>query len=349
MVDRRKRKRKSKIKNKKNNGEEYNEDRIGVLKEKEMQREKTTSFESRVKRMQSERFYTIRQPEWAVYYSEEIQIVFFVCFAASFIYDAKFNALGPTNGRVISLIDTFNSVAGYRSGLPKRAKIGGVTRFLSVLIGSFISKFASGAVISFLLDTTPVFFKSSRHIYSFLLGFVLVWFSPGDFMFRNIKHSEAVRLLVSISCALYKLRKALFAVEEAIKLGRSFQLGLCLVIIVLDGNTVARLMLHWMERSRSRTFDTRMHFVTDACWSVWIGVKHVILSFFVPDLAATMTLWYIERWFFDWHIEIRIAVLLFFAWRQKTFDILNQIHQMTKAANTNPPFVFPELLGCKME
>eukprot|EP00516_Mucochytrium_quahogii_P009522 CAMPEP_0203773230 /NCGR_PEP_ID=MMETSP0099_2-20121227/4534_1 /ASSEMBLY_ACC=CAM_ASM_000209 /TAXON_ID=96639 /ORGANISM=" , Strain NY0313808BC1" /LENGTH=261 /DNA_ID=CAMNT_0050671021 /DNA_START=133 /DNA_END=915 /DNA_ORIENTATION=- len=235
-------------------------------------------------RRNSERFYNPEWPSWAEMYLNEIQIMFFVVFSVLVVYDAVHNGLMMSNGRFISLVDTVGSVYSFRARLPKREE-SGLGRFAWILFVCFVLKFQAGTAVSVILGTTPVLFKGSRHLISFLFGFMLVWFSPGDVVYENLRSSLSVKLMVSICGGLYKFRKALFAVESCRGGYGGFPLAVTVVLLALDGNTVARNFFLWWENHQAALTLTTFRV---SCWS---GLRKLVVELVVPDLSVTAFIW----------------------------------------------------------
>ncbi|GBG27062.1 Hypothetical Protein FCC1311_032852 [Hondaea fermentalgiana] len=289
-----------------------------------------TKTASRLEKVYSERFYNPQWPSWVLRHTEEVQAAFFVLFALLFVHDAKFNALGSANGRFISIVDTVNSVSCFRKGLPKRRRAG-MVRFMWVLFVSFVVKFAAGSVISVLLGATPVILKGPRHMGSFFIGFLLVWHSPGDVVYRYITKSDAVKLMVCMCCGLYKLRKALFAVECSKEEGDSFAFAFTLVLLALDGNSVLRKGFLWFEKMlgiREAGQRLSVNFVLlDAVESSYRGLRQIIVEYMVPDFCVAFLIYSFGSVLEADFVELRIGLLVYFAWRQNTFGILAHIHR----------------------
>lgn len=287
-----------------------------------------------LERVYSERFYNPAWPEewprWVQDHHEQLQIACFVLFALLFVYDAESNALGSSNGRFTSLIDSVNSVTCFRRGLPRRRRPG-VLRFMWVLFVSFFIKFAAGTLISYLLGTTPVILKGPRHLMSFFMGFLLVWHSPGDIVYRIVTQSDAVKLMMAMNSGLYKLRKALFAVECSKENGGSFAFALTMVLLALDGNAVIRKGFLWIEKMlghREAGYPLYVDFVAEEfANSVVKGVYQTVLEYILPDFFVTFLIFSFTGVLGEEFVELRIGLLVYFVWRQKSFHILTHIHR----------------------
>eukprot|EP01051_Picozoa_sp_SAG22_P000531 SAG22_NODE_15_length_32914_cov_20.713546_5_plen_312_part_00 len=168
--------------------------------------------------------------------------------------------LGTANGRFVSFLDSLNSCYEYRSQNPLAAadpadddppplrrtesqynlqsshnSLAGRLRILCV---NFVLKFASSTTTSALLWKIPVVLKGPRHLMSFLLSLVLVQGSPADRVFIALRDMPSVQLLLGSGCALYKLRKLLWALQKGADYG--WGLTLVLAFTVVEGNSFAR-------------------------------------------------------------------------------------------------------------
>jgi hypothetical protein len=231
------------------------------------------------------------------------------------------------------------SVGGVRAGLDVKAgepRPRSAARICWLLLFSFVIKFAAQTVSSALLNETPVLLKGPRHITSFLLGFLLVWFSPGDQVFTVMSHSLAVKLLLSMCSGLYRLRKALFSMEVALALyswpgmvdlsditsNHLRCIGFCalLVIIALDGNGVLKDLLLWTERCIRASQSLWSHLTGENLRRVFFMLLSVYV---VPDMLVTLALLLFNG---SQLIELRIALLVYNFNKQGTFDLLDRIH-----------------------
>merc|ERR1719210_1211136 len=165
-----------------------------------------------------------------------------------FAYDLSYNRLGPSNGKFISFVDTCLNVFNYRNGCSNKDRTRvGLRQAIQILISSFIIKFASGVVVSILLNKVPVVFTGWRHSISFFVGFAMLWLTPGDFIFTFMQKSRAVRVFLGMGGGLYKMRKAIFAVEAAAQGGGGSGFALLVAVVAIDGNTLTRRAVLWLE------------------------------------------------------------------------------------------------------
>ncbi len=292
-------------------------------------------------------YHSIRWPRWLPWPSNLVAVLA-ALFSLLLMYDASYNALGAANGRFISLVDTVHSVGSYRAGLPRWRRSGGGVltprRFVRVLADSFAVKFAAQTLVSLALGATPVVLKGVRHFSSFFLGVLLVWFFPGDVVYSTTRRSPVVKLLVSMAIGLYKLRKALFAVEASAaafaQQPAEFRAAaaFALVLINLDGNSVLKRALLWLEaeeedprhepgaalllaRARAALLNRDLLF-------------QLLREYVVPDLVVTALLLYLGGG--PQAIELKCCLLIYFLARQGTFELLAQMHERGRAPDDSP-------------
>jgi len=304
----------------------------------------SSSKPQRLKRRGTERFFNPRWPAWTVEHAEGLQSLFFVTFVVLLVHDVAFNALKTSNGRFISLVDTVNSVASFRMGLPKRGK-SSTGRFVWIFVLSLICKFLSQTLVSVLLETTPVVLKGNRHLSSFVIGFAVVWLSPEDIVYSNVANSAAIRLLFAIATSIYKLRKSLFAVQASMEIGSSFELAVIVFLLAIDGNSVTRRIALWMERLRFDYSDGEVtkgihDFFVDILSSFRTGIMQLLFEFLIPDVCVTSVIFFVGKKIMqDTNVEIRILLLIYFCWRQRAFQILAAIHRVTLCRKTCEPSI----------
>mmetsp|Transcript_34257 Transcript_34257/g.94619 ORF Transcript_34257/g.94619 Transcript_34257/m.94619 type:complete len:307 (-) Transcript_34257:167-1087(-) len=273
----------------------------------------------------------------------ELTPFIFALFIFLFTRDAVHNRLGSSNGRFISLVDTIRSVAQYRSGLPDSSRDGlGIVRLLLIAVASFLVKFAASTLVSLIFGKVPIVLSGPRHAASFWMGFALLWFSPGDCVYRAVQRSRAVRLLLGMGGGLYKMRKAIFAVEAATTAKGGLLLAVLVAVLAVDGTTLTRRGAHWLERRLAATEAQRPHSLVkrisgditlrrlwhDGCR----GSRQALLSTVLPLGAVTALVWAAARdeWASgitdDSFLGLRTALLTLFIWRAGTFEELSMIH-----------------------
>ncbi len=292
-------------------------------------------------------FHSIRWPRWLPWPSN-VAAVLSALFALLLMYDASYNALGAANGRFISLVDTVHSVVSYRAGLPRwrRSGVGVLTprRFVRVLVDSFAVKFAAQTLVSLALGATPVVLKGVRHFGSFFLGVLLVWFCPGDVVYLTTRRSPVAKLLVAMAIGLYKLRKALFAVEAsaAVFAQQPAELraaaAFTLVLINLDGNSVLKRALLWLEaEEEDSSQDPGAALLLARARAAVLNrdlLFQLLREYVVPDLVVTALLLYLGGG--PQAIELKCCLLVYFLARQGTFELLAQMHERGRAADDTP-------------
>lgn len=248
------------------------------------------------------------------------------------VRDAAYNRLGTSNGRFISFVDTCLSVMSYRDGLPRTRSsgTGGLSRFgfaCRVVCGSFCMKFASGILVSLCLGVVPVPFKSYRHPLFVAIGLALVWLTPLDAAYIFMRRSNAMRLVLLTGGGLYKLRKAIYAVEEVMSSQGPCWMALVVVVLAVDGNTLTRRGLLWLERcvvsEAAEVNPTTPSLRRDSSVGVW----RFLVSTLLPLTVVTSILWYAARECSEETcMELRIVLLGFFVYRNGAFAELYNIH-----------------------
>jgi len=269
----------------------------------------------------------------------ELAPLFFALFIFLFLTDAVYNRLGSSNGKFISFVDTCRSVAQYRSGLPDTArdKMSG-WRMMLITLASFMVKFASNSLVSVLLGKVPVVFSGPRHVAFFFLGFALVWFSPSDLAYRTMRHSRALKLLVDMGGGLYKMRKVIFAVEAATTARGNFPFALLVAVIAVDGTTLTRRAMQWVEARMEKAKAKRRRRVplsrslSTLCFASGRGARQTLLTTVLPIGSVTALVWVAasSEWISgitdDSFLELRAALLALFIWRAGALDELARIH-----------------------
>lgn len=295
-------------------------------------------------------------------------------FVLFLVRDAAYNRFGTSNGRFISFVDTCLSVMSYREGLPAAEDVdspprrllsrGSFNYCIRVTIGSFIMKFAAGFAVSLLLNQTPVFLKGPRHSLSLLLGLALLWLCPGDSAYVLMRRSHAVRLVLLTGGGLYKLRKAIYAVESIAASNGSFVTALLVVALAVDGNTVTRRVLLWAERqlhdatprsgSTPPVVKDEVNFAARFCRDGCRGAWRVLTATLIPLSLVTGMLWWAilstraGELSEEFSLELRIGLLLFFIVRVGALQELSAIHLASMApppVPAKPPPVLEEPLS----
>lgn len=276
----------------------------------------------------------------------EVAPACFAVFIFLFTYDAAHNRLGSSNGKFISFVDTCLGVWKYRQGVPASLESSlGLKRGFYVLLVSFFIKFAAGTAVSMLLGEPPVWLKGGRHTYSFLFGVALLWLAPQDFAYQYMERSRAVRLLMDMGGGLYKMRKAIYAVEAAAMNGRGgLPLAMLVAVLAIDGSTLTRRAVLWLEKKvmaeppKRQKLSRRSSFLgdvtlenlrTDGCWGTWSAICGTV----VPLTAVTAVVWHASCTELtadgitdDSFLGLRALLLAIFVWRAGTFDELARIH-----------------------
>lgn len=222
-----------------------------------------------------------------------------------------------------------------------------VLQYVHIVFLSFVLKFGSGAVVSLILFKNPVFMHSTRHVMSLIIGLVIVWLAPQDIVYAHMKHSRVVRLLLSAGSALYKLRKAIFCVEAAANDEGGFVLALLLTSISVDGNSVARRCVQWLQKDRGGTSERSLKRknslsnlantlldLDDGGGSIVASFMPMLLKVMFPMGLVTTALWSANAGYITAHIltndislDVRVLLLVFFMWRANVFQELYLINE----------------------
>jgi len=261
---------------------------------------------------------------------KELAGLLFGVFIYLFLVDAVHNRLGSSNGKFISFVDTCRSVTQYRESIREGLL---TDRLLSsTFVACFLVKYASQSLVSVLLGNIPVVFSGPRHAFSFSLGFLLIWLSPGDSAYRTMKDSRALRLLVDMSGGLYKYRKVIFAVEVTTRAKASFPFALFVAVLAVDGTTLTRRCMHWLQAYFAlprRMAQNKCYLLVSAGGR---GAQRTLLTTILPIGAVTWLIWAAARveWVFgitdDSFLGLRAALLGVFIWRSGALDELARIH-----------------------
>jgi hypothetical protein len=158
----------------------------------------------------------------------------------------------------------------------RSAKNGWTTR-LYIFGVAFWLKYGSSTATSLILGQTPVVAKGPRHFVSFFLAALMVQTSPGDVFYATLAEPESTgskpapsssgcRLVVALSCALYKLRKFTYITQVSahyhpacpapwyttsshgcchapqMGAGSGWGLPFLLAVLVLEGNSLLRTL-----------------------------------------------------------------------------------------------------------
>lgn len=271
-------------------------------------------------------------PSPAIAVRRELAGLLFGIFIYLFLVDAVHNRLGSSNGKFISFVDTCRSVMQYRQGIPCASSMSiGDRRLWATCIACFLVKFASQSVVSVLLGEVPVVFSGPRHTLSFILGFLLMWLSPGDSAYLTMQDSRALRLLVDMGGGLYKLRKVIFAVEVTTNAKANFAFALLVAILAVDGTSLTRKGLQWLQAyfAEPRRRQNKCFLLVSAGGR---GAQRTLLTTVLPIGTVTWLLWAAarEEWVSgikdDSFLGLRAALLALFMWRSGALDELTRIH-----------------------
>jgi len=136
---------------------------------------------------------------------------------------------------------------------------------------------------------------------------------------------------------LYKMRKAIYAIETAAKTDGGCLFAFLLAVLTIDGSTLTRRAVLWLERQFAQK-PVRCHRCFKGISLQTLqqdglsGLRRVLFSTVAPLGAITAVVWGVSR--FDWlegitadpYLNLRAFLLVVFAWREGTFDELSAIH-----------------------
>jgi len=94
--------------------------------------------------------------------------------------------------------------------------------------------------VSLILYQVPVIIKGPRHMVSFAISLLAVQSCPWDFIVKRFQKSLVCRAALRVCCALYKQRKAIFAIETAIHLNHSAAIVVLACYLAVDGSSFFR-------------------------------------------------------------------------------------------------------------
>lgn len=271
------------------------------------------------RRQGSARFVNPSLPLWVRRHEHAMQMLCFAALTGFFIFDAASNSVGTSNGRFVSLVHTLNGVSALRRGLPRRGQAS-AARFTLALLEACTIKFGAGAAVSLLLGETPVVLKGPRHLLFFVFGFLLVWLAPADVVHGSLGHSAPTQLVTSCCCALYKLRKTLFAVEAAMR----FDVAVLAGLTTQAGNHIVRSAILWAEELPALhhwRHEWTMHGAAQ-------GARAAV-AIIAPDAAVTLGLWSLQDDILsEKRAELRLALLVYFSWKAEAFVHLQRMHSV---------------------
>lgn len=187
---------------------------------------------------------------------------------ASFVVaDLCQGGLGTSNGRMVSFLNSLNSVASYRRQrrvlvygnvstspvserrrsevLYVRSPRNCLAHRIKLFCLNFMAKFGSQSLGSVIIGATPVILKGPRHMASWLLAFACIQLCPRDSVYLKLQAHAHLLLVVRVGCALYKLRKFNFVAKFALDRAQSFKWMLAAQIVVIDGNNLCSRIWTW--------------------------------------------------------------------------------------------------------
>lgn len=191
-----------------------------------------------------------------------------LAFSFFVIADACQGGLGTSNGRMVSFLNSLNSVASYRrqrrvlirsngaSSSPvserRRSELlyvrsprNCLAHRLKLFLLNFLAKFGSQSLGSLMIGATPVILKGPRHMASWLVAFACIQLCPRDSVFIKLQTHASLLLVVRVGCALYKLRKFNFVADFALARQQSFGWMVAAQIVVNDGNNLCSTLSTW--------------------------------------------------------------------------------------------------------
>mmetsp|Transcript_27479 Transcript_27479/g.55290 ORF Transcript_27479/g.55290 Transcript_27479/m.55290 type:complete len:364 (-) Transcript_27479:152-1243(-) len=304
-------------------------------------------------------------------------LAFFVLFAV-LVQDLWVGGLGSSNGRALSFIDSFNNCYSFRNQLPFSPVREKNPRILEVrkdkvyhigssghsikwrartLVMSFLLKYGSSTTVSLLLRTTPVFLKGPRHVTTFLVAIVAVQFFPRDIPYRFVHQSPWLQLGIALSISFYKLRKLIYVVKVFSASNRSLMGSLppllCLAVIALDGNALARRLenvlshrgvktSNWKQFGKEILRAARFFWVRNIGLLVASIALHLTSSVCLTVQRHTVAGVLFEGFVCNLHYAAQIAALLIFMerariWKARTGQSL--LWQVTSGKALRVPWI----------
>lgn len=256
-----------------------------------------------------------------------------LAFSFFVVADLCQGGLGTSNGRMVSFLNSLNSVASYRrqrrvlicnskaaSSSPvserRRSELlyvrsprNCLAHRLKLFFLNFLAKFGSQSLGSLMIGATPVILKGPRHMASWLLAFACIQLCPRDSVFIKLQTHASLLLVVRTGCALYKLRKFNFVADFALSRHQSFAWMVAAQIVVNDGNNLC---------SRLSTWTWLRGYSTTNANDLKAGL-HSVLQQSAPMALASM----LVRLVCVLHapkISVKIFILAMFLWR---YDVPN--------------------------
>mmetsp|Transcript_2093 Transcript_2093/g.6378 ORF Transcript_2093/g.6378 Transcript_2093/m.6378 type:complete len:359 (+) Transcript_2093:265-1341(+) len=191
-----------------------------------------------------------------------------LAFGSFVLADLCQGGLGTSNGRMVSFLNSLNSVASYRR--QRRVLVSGsnvstspvserrrsevlyvrsprncLAHRVKLFSLNFLAKFGSQSLGSVLIGAKPVLLKGPRHTASWLLAFACIQLCPRDSVYTKLQSHPSLLLVVRVGCALYKLRKFNFLAHFALDNRLSLSWILAAQVVVIDGNNLCSRIWTW--------------------------------------------------------------------------------------------------------
>jgi len=146
----------------------------------------------------------------------------------------------------------------------------------------FFNKFASGTLVSYLYSETPVWIKSGRHIFSFLISFAVMHFWPYNLLSDWInRHAFVFKTALYSTCALYKLRKITFCMVHPAIEDHQWYLKVIVALVDLELSSTLRKFIGWWWKG---CISKKVREILNLS-KVWVNLKWAIRQY-TPGLVA---------------------------------------------------------------
>mmetsp|Transcript_78716 Transcript_78716/g.218691 ORF Transcript_78716/g.218691 Transcript_78716/m.218691 type:complete len:417 (+) Transcript_78716:84-1334(+) len=195
-----------------------------------------------------------------------------------------------------------------------------------LIVLNFFAKFGSQTVSSLLLGVTPMILRGPKHMASWLTAFACVQLCPGDVVFRSLKGSPGLLMLVRLGNALYYLRKVVSIATLANAGELSLLCFLVGTIVVVDGNSAVQRVATWaLLRGRPSFADIRQAMQGFVRRALPLMVAAALLALCVGSGISYVTM-----------SGVKLGVMAFFMAR---YDVPDLFLKAWRAAAVGPPSV----------
>lgn len=283
--------------------------------------------------------------------------------------DFWFGGVGSSNGKWVSIFDSFSGCVSYRKQRPvrlravdarpqltrrpslyhvtaqlKKARLENLALSCTIVVTNVVNKYAAQTSVSLFIGATPVILKGWRHSLSFLAALVLVQLSPRDLVYRFLTCAYAEAVLAT-SSALYKLRKCIFVAEQVREQDLTLPLAVFLTWLTLDGGADCKRLTNYATtladcRVRGQLRLTAARVARELFYNAKQSPK-VLVGAVAPNVLIAVVLRRLRRG----ETSARLAFLLFFLSKyealpklKRAAHVLANAHERTVAL---PPEVLP--------